>query len=193
LCFYLKDLSARLDIKDEIKVNNALTGGNIKIYCRDLTINDYNLLYNNCVNDCKNAAYDILLLVNNEDTIHKQLKFNGINIHDGTMEKYKTTTPLDKESPRVFNYQSCRGLEGWVVIANNIDVFLANIETNITEALDDLSLAETKEIIIARWLYMILSRPIDTMVISLKNVNSKYGQLLLKVANDHPDYCEIIN
>jgi len=42
-------------------------------------------------------------------------------------------------------------------------------------------------------LYMILSRPIDTLVISLKNNNSKYSKLLLSVADAHPDYCEVYN
>jgi hypothetical protein len=145
------------------------------------------------VNECKNAPYDILLLVNSNDTLHKTLKHNDISIHDGTIEKNKAIIPTDMDACRVFNYQSCRGLEGWVVIANNLEVFLEEIEKKVSIAEEDLSLQETKDKVCSQWLYMILSRPIDTLVITLKNPKSKYAKLLIEVANDHADYCEIYN
>jgi pantothenate kinase-related protein Tda10 len=84
-------------------------------------------------------------------------------------------------------------LEGWIVVASNLDVFLQEIENTIHEAEDGLSLMETKEKVCHQWLYMILSRPIDTLVISLKNKNSKYAKLLISVSDAHPDYCDVYN
>ena len=101
--------------------------------------------------------------------------------------------PINMDACRVFNYQSCRGLEGWVVIANNLDVFLEEIEKTVSIAEVDLSIQETKDKVCSQWLYMILSRPIDTLVITFKNPKSKYVKLFIEVANSHPDYCEIIN
>jgi hypothetical protein len=131
--------------------------------------------------------------VNSSDSFHKTLKHNDIAIHDGTIEKNKAITITDMEACRVFNYQSCRGLEGWVVIANNLDVFLEDIEKTVIVAQEDLSLKETKEKVCSQWLYMILSRPIDILVITFKNPKSNYAKLLQEVANGHSDYCEIYN
>ena len=193
LCHYIKDLCERIDFPDDIEVNANLNGGKINIYCRDLNIEDYRNFYSYCVEQCKNAAYDILLLVSSEDDYHKKLKHNNIEVHDGTIEKNKAIIPTNMDASRVFNYQSSRGLEGWIVVANNLDVFLQEIENTTYEAEEGLSLLETKEKVCHQWLYMILSRPIDTLVISLKNKNSKYAKLLISVADAHPDYCDIYN
>ena len=193
LCHFIKDVSTRIDFDDEIEVNHKITGGQVKIFNRELNLNDYKQIHQFCVIQCKNAAYDILLLVNSSDTIHKTLKHNNVSIHDGTLEKNKAIIPTDMDACRVYNYQSCRGLEGWVVIANNLDVFLDDIEKTITIAEEGLSLQETKEKVCTQWLYMILSRPIDTLVITFKNSRSKYVRLLMEVTNAHPDYCEIYN
>ena len=40
------------------------------------------------------------------------------------------------------------------------------------------------------WTMMPLTRPIDTLVITLKDSNSKVGQILKTLANKHPDYVE---
>jgi hypothetical protein len=193
LCHYIKDISKRVDFNDEIEINNNLNGGQIKIYTRELNIKDYSNIYKYCVTQCKNAPYDILILVSSSDDFHKVLKHTEIAIHDGTIEKNKALIPTNMDASRVFNYQSCRGLEGWVVIANNLDVFLQEIENTIHEAEDGLSLSETKDKVCCQWLYMILSRPIDTLAISVKNSNSKFAQLLINVAEGHPDYCDIYN
>jgi hypothetical protein len=193
LCHFIKDISSRIDFDDQIKINNKITGGQVKIYYRELNLADYRSFHHYCVDQCKNAAYDILLLVNSSDSFHKTLKHNDIAIHDGTIEKNKAITITDMEACRVFNYQSCRGLEGWVVIANNLDVFLEDIEKTVIVAQEDLSLKETKEKVCSQWLYMILSRPIDILVITFKNPKSNYAKLLQEVANAHNDYCEIYN
>lgn len=193
LCHYIKDLCQRIDFPDNIEVNTNLNGGKINIYCRDLNLDDYRIFYSYCVEQCKNAAYDILLLVSSEDDYHKKLKHNNIEVHDGTIEKNKAIIPTNMDASRVFNYQSSRGLEGWIVVANYLDVFLQEIENTIYEAEEGLSLLETKEKVCHQWLYMILSRPIDTLVISLKNKNSKYAKLIISVADAHPDYCDIYN
>lgn len=193
LCHFLNDVSSRLDLTNEIQINTKIPGGQIKIYNKELSLQHYNSFYQYCIDQCKNAAYDILLLVNSSDTLHKTLKHNNISIHDGTIEKNKAIIPNDMDASRVFNYQSCRGLEGWVVIVNNLDLFLNDIEKSIEVAEESLSLQETKDKVCTQWLYMILSRPIDTLVISFKNPNSKYAKLLNDIANDHSDYCEIYN
>lgn len=189
LCHYIKNISSRLELKDDIVINNQLNGGDIHIYNKNMSINDYNYHFDYCVNICKNAGYDILLLVNHNDNYINILKEGGILLHDGTKESNKMKKPEDMDACRVFNYQSCRGLEGWIVIANNLDSYLEQVAINTTEPEPGLSLAETKRKAVAQWLYMILSRPIDRLVITLNNSTTEYSQLILKAANDHQDYC----
>lgn len=189
LCHFIKNISARIDFEDEIKINTEIPGGGIEIYARPFVKTDYQKFYDYTVKTCKNAAYDILLLVNSADTLHKELKHNDVSIHDGTIDKNKLKTPEDMDALRVFNYQSSRGLEGWVVIANNLDVFVEQMKNNTTEPADGMSLQETKLKVVARWLYMVLSRPIDTLVITLKNPHSKTSSLIIEAAKDHPDFC----
>ena len=145
------------------------------------------------MNDCKIASYDLLMLVGSSDDIHKKIVVDGITVHDGTLEKNKLLTPFDMDAIRVFNYQSCRGLEGWVVIANNLDLFLEEVDRSILIPLDGLSLMETKDVVVSQWLYMILSRPIDTLVITLKNPNSRISRLINSVGKNYYDFCEIYN
>ena len=40
------------------------------------------------------------------------------------------------------------------------------------------------------WSLMPLTRPIDTLVITLKDPNSKVGQMLQQLANDYRDFVE---
>lgn len=193
LCHYIKDISNQLELKDEIEINDQLRGGQIKIYNRPLTINDYTQYYHYCVEECKNAGYDILVLINHDDNFHTTIESQGAKIHNGTLSSLKDKLPDSMEACRVFNYQSCRGLEGWIVIANNLDTFLENSAKSILEPLPMLSLAETKRKLVSQWLYMILSRPIDTLIISLKDYKSEYGQLILKTASNHSDFCDILS
>lgn len=192
LCFFIKDISNDLELESEIEVNGELGGGSIVVHNCALSIDQYNYYKSYCVNECKNAAYDILLLVNQGDGILKLLKEGGIEIHDGTIERNKNRTPSSMEASRVFNYQSCRGLEGWIVIANHLDLYLESVYKHTTTSLPSLSLEESKQKAVAQWLYMILSRPIDKLVISLHNKNSPYSQLILNAAIRKPDYCTII-
>ena len=193
LCYYIKDISSRLDFTDNIKINNQIGGGKVLIYNRELNSVDIKNQINYCVKDCKNASYDVLMLIGSSDNIHKKILNDEITIHDGTIERNKLSTPFDMDAIRVFNYQSCRGLEGWVVIANNLDLFLEEIDKLTVSCIEGLSLLETKEIVVTQWLYMILSRPIDTLVISLKNPNTRISRLINTVANNFTDFCEIYN
>lgn len=193
LCYFIKDISSQLDFNDNIQINNKIGGGKVVIYNRELKAFDIKKYQNYCVNDCKNASYDLLMLVGSSDDIHKKIVVDGITVHDGTLEKNKLLTPFDMDAIRVFNYHSCRGLEGWVVIANNLDFFLEEIDRSTLIPLDGLTLLETKDVVVSQWLYMILSRPIDTLVISLKNPASRISKLINSVGKNHPDFSELYN
>ncbi len=192
LCHFINAVSNELNLSRSITINQELTGGDVIVYLRPFSANDYNYHLKYCVNDCKNAPYDLLILANNDDEFIKVLKENQIPFHNGTLDKLKDKYPGDIDSSRLYNYRSCRGLEGWLVIANNFDVFLEKEFNWIKEPIEGLSLKETKEQHVANWIYMVLSRAIDRIVIILKSPNSKYSKLILQVIQNK-DYGEIIH
>ena len=192
LCFFINEFSERIDFNRKIKINDNLNGGGIFVFTRSFNIEDYQTQLNYCVKECKNAAYDLLILVNNtSDGLLKTLKNHSISFHDGTQNKNKGKYPSNVEASRLYNYKSCRGLEGWTVVASNLDQFIENEYNITTEAKTGLSLEETRQEHIANWLYMIFSRAIDRLIITLKNPNTKYSRIILKIAGQK-DYAQIV-
>jgi len=192
LCFFINAFSERIDFNRKIKINDNLNGGGIFVFTRVFNIEDYKLQLNYCVKECKNAAYDLLILVNNtSDGLLNTFKTHGISFHDGTQNKNKGKYPSNVEASRLYNYKSCRGLEGWTVVASNLDQFIENEYNITTEAKTGLSLEETRQEHIANWLYMIFSRAIDRLIITLNNPNTKYSRIILKIA-EQKDYAQIV-
>ena len=191
LCFFINDFSKEVDFNRRIEINKDLNGGNVLVFTRPFSALDYNNQLKYCVTECKNATYDLLFLVNNNDELLNTLNSNSIPFHDGTNKKFKGKYPSNVEASRLYNYRSCRGLEGWIVIANNLDQFIEFEYNIITEAKQGLSLEETRQEHIANWLYMIFSRAIDRLIITLKNPNTTYAKIILKIAQDK-DYAEIV-
>lgn len=191
LCFFINEFSNIIDFNRKVGINNELTGGSIQIYTREFNIHDYKTQLNYCVNECKNAAYDLLFLVNNSDEIINSLSNTNIPFHNGTIHKFIGMYPSNVDSSRLYNYRSCRGLEGWTVIANNLDVFIKNEYNLVDEAETGLSITETKQKHIANWLYMIFSRAIDRLIITLKNPNTHYSKIIIQLAATK-DYAEIV-
>ncbi|MDC1052023.1 DEAD/DEAH box helicase family protein [Flavobacteriaceae bacterium] len=192
LCFFINAFSESIDFNRKIKINDNLNGGGIFVFTRSFNIEDYQTQLNYCVKECKNAAYDLLILVNNtSDGLLKTLKNHSISFHDGTQNKNKGKYPSNVEASRLYNYKSCRGLEGWTVVASNLDQFIENEYNITTEAKTGLSLEETRQEHIANWLYMIFSRAIDRLIITLKNPNTKYSKIILQIAEEK-DYAQIV-
>ena len=190
LCLFINEFNNKIEFNRHIDINQKLVGGSVLIFTRPFNSNDYKIEYKYCVEECKNAGYDILILVNNKDKLIDELKQNDIKFHNGTLDKNKGKYPSDVESSRLYNYKSCRGLEGWTVIANNLDLFIEKEMNLITKAKSGLSLQETREEHAANWLYMIFSRAIDRLIIILHNPNTEYSKHILAAANNK-DYVHI--
>lgn len=140
--------------------------------------------------------YDMLFLVppsmvedghfKNLDTWHKV----GINVFDGTSmlrEQYS----IDANECRLFQYQSCRGLEGWVVVCLKFDKFIEHLRAHFPNNESDSLALESKEERIKKyiwmWTMMAFTRSIDTLVITLEDPQSDVGQLLKRVYEKNQD------
>lgn len=193
---------ARLaNIDWKVKSNDELPGGEIKIYSKFMK-STYNMLKANCEkNNCEN--YDILILepptqvtVDNKGNryfskaeVYTQKA--GIPIFDGINNRNRTTYPT-KDQCRVYQYDSCRGLEGWCVVCANFDELIQYKLDTYKAAEDELcfdpEVAKKRSVLL--WALMPLTRPIDTLVITLSNTDSEIGKMLKQLADTYPDFIE---
>lgn len=176
-------------------------GGNALISKQLYPINDILILRNRCKSQ-GNKPYEILFLVPPDcvndygfSAIEDFLK-SGIEIWDGSRSDIKRESVCRLEHHRLFQYDSCRGLEGWIVICIAFDEFLRykyNTYKNF-ECDTDLVMADENEMrqdFVNRWVMMVITRSIDTLMITLKYPESKEAKLILQFASKHPDLLQI--
>lgn len=149
-----------------------------------------------------NIAYDMIYLVphklvkKNYGSSHfekKQLfEQNGIFIWDGTSSVNRDSYSIYDDEVRLLQYDSSRGLEGWTVVCMDFDVFLEEKISEYTEGGAETLLLESseerKQRYIYNWAMIPLTRAIDTLIISIKDENSKIGKLLKKISEEYPDF-----
>ena len=115
----------------------------------------------------------------------------GKKVWDGVDLDVRSTFPTSLDEYRVVQYESCRGLEGWVVVNFGFDEFydykLSNAEIDRSEL--NLFYKEEEATIdyAKRWLMIPLTRAIDTLVIHISDKNSYIGKVLQDLRKKFPD------
>lgn len=150
-----------------------------------------------------NALYDCLCMVPSElvSKAYGSREFkntdefakNGLPIWDGTNADNRASMIIPSDQIRVIQYDSSRGLEGWTCICLNLDSFIEEKMTLYTadDNRNELMLESEDELrtkYLLNWLFMPLTRAIDSVVISLKSRESEIGKMLFKIAEENPDY-----
>lgn len=155
-----------------------------------------------------NREIDILLCVpptwvNNkgmgkESIVAKQYRDWGLKVWDGVDPDTRSTFPTDLSQYRIVQYESCRGLEGWVVVNFAFDEFyeykVSNAEIGDEER-NDLFFEENaaSEDYAKKWLMIPLTRAIDTMIVHISNRESFVGKKLCELKENYPDDVQWIN
>ncbi len=153
-----------------------------------------------------NEAYDLLfivppsLVVQNEErcfSLYKEFEHEGLLLWDGTNENNRLEYSIDIEQSRVLQYESVRGLEGWTVCCMNYDEYMDIKEQQFIpdtkgSALFLESIEDKKKRYLVNWALIPLTRAIDTLIITLKNSDSKYSRMMLQLAKKYPDYVQVI-
>lgn len=122
----------------------------------------------------------------------------GGQVHELFDTPAKKEIQPDPNKFRVMQYDSCRGLEGWIVVLDQFDTFLKWKINSITG--DDISEfdrfeelnVETQELI-WNWTSMVLARAMDTLVINLDNPVSGFGRTIIDYCRSNRDAVDIIN
>lgn len=199
---FVNAFANKLGLNWEIKPNQDLRGGDVYIY--DAHSNNSNMhsdIIDHCrENDCEN--YDILYLIPKDDTdfvngYHhfkylKEYQSVGINIFDGTNEKLRCQFPQDMSQCRMYLYQSCRGLEGWVTVCRKLDLhvqwLIKNIPFDPNQQLGLGDPEEKRKKAAYLWSLIPLTRPISRLYITLDNTSSEFAKYLKEVADEHPGF-----
>ena len=151
--------------------------------------------------ECDN--YDFLFLVppsmvTGEDEEKKHFidtdkwRDDGIVIFDGTSNR-REQYPTKAEECRMFQYESCRGLESWITVCLNFDEFIEYKKNqakkmSFPQGLSLDSEKDRRDEYVKLWSLIPLTRAMDTLIITLNNPDSEIGRILKKIANNFSDY-----
>lgn len=123
----------------------------------------------------------------------------GEECWDGVNPSSRLDFVRSSEQRRIVQYASCRGLEGWTVVLDGFDDFLEFIAARkrglgLSQAeidcLVDLETASYREA--WRWGMIALTRPIDTLVIQLKDPANRFAKQVLEIAKTFEDFAEVV-
>jgi hypothetical protein len=118
----------------------------------------------------------------------------GLRVWDATNEQVRRDFPRLTDTYRIVQYASCRGLEGWTVVAESMDDFWADQFEKRRLQGGDRETGRSADQIAAeeawRWCAIPLTRPIDTLVITLRDPNSPFSKAILNAADRYPDFVE---
>ncbi len=190
-----------------VEPNDEAGGGRVILV--DGAYADQHNLHADLINAAKaagNAEVDLLFCVPPSDVqtagerssgLGRAFESRGLSVWDGTNPAKRRDFPRSADSLRVVQYASCRGLEGWTVVADGLDECWTY---RMQERLDagaapggDVELGTLRQAACDeawRWCLIPLTRPIDTLVICVRDAGSELGQVLAKAAARLPDVVE---
>ena len=196
---FVNTFASRMGVKWRVKSTSLEQWAGGKIIVMD---NYDSTTHAQLLQECKKAggdSYDMLFLVPFQMAPHTTNVRNditpisidtwreaGISLFDGTnMNREQYSTNIDE--CRLYQYDSCRGLEGWATVCFKFDILIDNKlklakQMGFEEELELRSRKEQEQEYAYRWSLMPLTRAIDTLVITLHDSNSNIGQMLKEMA-----------
>ena len=213
---FVMEVAQKLNVYWDLEPKEDLYGGKIIIkvgdYSKELHEREFRICREN-----GNSAYEMLFLVppnlvNRNQGVDEfgkpkeirsfskiqDFESKGIKIWDGTSTDLRTSYVVNLEEHRLLQYESCRGLEGWVVVCLELDEFMRykyetfeEVETGEGE-LALTTFEEKRNDFINLWTLIPLTRAIDTLIITLKNKDSKIANVLKEIYHKYPDNIEWI-
>jgi hypothetical protein len=168
----------------ELINNRSLNGGKV------IVTNQYHYnLHKELIEDLQeneNSFYDLMFLAGTNEKMSEVE--NMVNSYGykafvaNRQENRNQMFPLDQF--RVISYQACRGLEAWTVVCFEWDEFILQIMqvyqlATIQRAIESFNL-------------IVMTRAIDTLVITLKDPNSEVSKQLIKIAEQNPGLCRLM-
>ena len=201
---FVNGFAKELGLDWNVEENEKYNGGRV------IVVKEYNTtIHAEILNDgtrAKAEPYDVLFLVPPQDVKDEKFikydlyKQNKVFLFDGISSENREYFSLDNSECRLYQYDSCRGLEGWTVVCYDFDlllkkkleVFTDKINSGEMKLFMGASILGTAKVLTYLWALMPLTRAIDTLVITLKDPNSEVGQIIKKMHDDKRHYDGII-
>ncbi len=179
----------------QLDLSNSYPGGTIHI-CEGSIYSNKKLTseLNNLIKIQKDVEHiDILNCIPANTEIKSIVDTSKIKIWDGVGTESRGIPPRDISHQRFVRYQSCRGLEGWITVNHFLDEYWEyELQEGKSEAKKDSlfdELSDDDAIDYAnKWAFIAFTRSIDTLVISIKDKNSKIGKILKILQEKYPDF-----
>lgn len=204
---FIKIFASKLNSEWDVEDSGDQYGGNIIIVEGNYSLEIHKRLIEQNIND-KNENVDMLFCVPpNYKSIEKSdngnlslneafVKWN-FSVWNGVDKNFRATYPTSLEQLRIVQYDSCRGLEGWICVNVAFDKFYEyKYETYKSEKkgqLDFMPDEIKKELFVANWCLIPLTRAMDTIVLHIEDSNSYISKILKEIYNDYPEYIEWIS
>lgn len=127
--------------------------------------------------------------------IGKQYEAWGMRCWDAVDPEARDAYPTSLDEYRVVQYESCRGLEGWVVVNFALDEFFEDkrCHAEFTDAeRDDMYFDRDAAALdyARRWVMIPLTRAIDTLVIHVNDKESYVGKVVMDLLRRDPENVE---
>jgi hypothetical protein len=124
--------------------------------------------------------------------IAAMLRANNQPCWDGASADVRRDIPRDIKAVRVVQYHSCRGLEGWTVVAAALDEFWEHQVKGYSPGTREEPIGDHEAALrhAARWIMIPLSRAMDTLVVHINSKDTSVGRALHNVARRLPDVVE---
>jgi hypothetical protein len=124
----------------------------------------------------------------------------GLPIWDGVDPAARRDFARDKDAYRIVQYESCRGLEGWVTVLDGLDAFWERkayecelAARALPEHDQPASVSQYAAHAAWRWVMIALTRPIDTLCITLRAPDSVVAKALSSIAGEYKDLFEVVD
>lgn len=112
----------------------------------------------------------------------------NFKVWDGTNTTIRGSYPTDNQQLRLVQYDSCRGLEGWVTVNFELDSFYEYKLNQLTQSAQTATDPATIRLRVVRWLFIPLTRAMDTLVIHLTGRDSPLKLALEATVVQHQDF-----
>ena len=125
------------------------------------------------------------------------LEEQGFKTWDAVDERIRAEYPRSPDLLRVLQYDSVRGLEGWVTVLEQFDEAFAYKAGYWLKEFNSDADAHSDPVRAARlaawrWCMIPLTRPMDTLVITWTDETSPLVSVIMEAARKHSDFVELI-
>lgn len=201
---FIKEITEKLGLLYDWDVidNDGYNGGKVVILERGYSKKFHDRLMKQNKDD-KNENIDMLFCVPpenvniNHSIVGDTLDEWGYSVWDGVGDEIRKSYPTNLNQFRIVQYDSSRGLEGWICVNIAFDKFykykLEIYETPKAGQMNFKSPEERRKEFAARWLLIPLTRAIDTLVLHIEDPNSHISRILKEIHSNNPEYIEWIS